>query len=115
MIDIQKFSAINKARSEEVFFPVGYWSVSRWGVALSGEVGELMNEIKKLNRLADGTKSNIEKRSEEEIKEAIGEEAADVLIYLDLLCQRLGIDLETALIRKFNKDSDRKVGSKLKL
>lgn len=41
-------------------------------------------------------------------------EVADVVCYLDLLCQKAGIDLGTAVVNKFNEKSD-EIGSKVKI
>ena len=56
------------------------WTLPEWGCALSGETGELCNVIKKIHR-GDFT------LKEANEKELIADEAADVVIYLDLLCQ----------------------------
>lgn len=75
------------------------WSLSDWCVALAGEVGELCNEVKKLNRERD----SIEQSSKRRIN--IAEELADIQLYLDLVAQRAGVNLEDATIVKFNKVS----------
>lgn len=66
---------------------------------MAGEMGETCNAVKKLRR-GDG---NVE---------AVADEIADTIIYADLLCERLGINLEHAIIRKFNRTS-LKVKSKI--
>lgn len=78
------------------------WNPAEWACAVAGEVGELCNLVKKLNR------------GDEIDFEEIADEAADVLIYLDILCQRLGIDLTNALVNKFNKKSE-EIGSDIKI
>lgn len=83
----------------------GKWSLSDWGVALAGEVGELCNVIKKLNRVRDGLKGN--KETPEELSVALWKEAADVYIYLDLLAQAAGFDLGEAIAKKFNETSEK--------
>ena len=90
---------------------INSWSASDWGVALCGEVGEAMNKIKKLNRLRDELENRDNKRPWEDNRDRdiivgeIAEELADSFLYLDLLAQRLGIDLEAAVKAKFNKVS----------
>ncbi len=79
------------------------WSLSDWGVAMAGEAGETCNVIKKLNRIRDGIVGNI--GEEEEFRAQLGEEIADTVIYLDLLANAAGINLESAIINKFNKVS----------
>ena len=83
------------------------WSLTDWGCATAGEVGELCNVLKKIHR-GDFT---VEEANEQEL---IADEVADVVIYLDMLCQKAGIDLETAIVNKFNKKSEQ-IGSELKI
>lgn len=87
--------------------PLEMWSLSDWFTATMGELGEAANIAKKLNRVRDDIKGNTE--SPEELKEMLADEIADTFIYLDLLAQSEGIDLMSAVIRKFNKTS-RKIG-----
>ena len=84
---------------------VSGWSLSDWGVAAAGEMGEALNVIKKLNRNRDGLVGNV--KDEEGLISDLGEELADVVIYLILLADRVGIDLEAAIVSKFNKVSDK--------
>jgi len=65
-----------------------------WSTAVAGEVGEMCNFIKKMERGDSG-----------EFTTAIALEAADIVIYLDLLCTKLGIDLLGSIIHKFNQVS----------
>ena len=60
-------------------------------LALAGEVGELANVVKKLER---GDMSYAEALA------LVEKEAADVLIYLLKLSYQTGIDLETAFVEK---------------
>ena len=39
--------------------------------------------------------------------EAMAKEVGDIIIYLDLLCQRLEIDLYDAIVLKFNEVSNK--------
>lgn len=79
------------------------WGLSQWCNAICGELGEAANLIKKIER---GDFTLDEKR------EDLGRELADVVIYLDLLAYRAGIDLGEATISKFNEVSAR-VGSRV--
>ena len=81
------------------------WSLSDWGVALAGEMGELCDVIKKLNRDRDGAVGN--KKTREELLRDLADEAHDVLAYLVLLCARAEIDLVDASVSKFNQVSKR--------
>lgn len=75
--------------------------------ALTGEVGEAANIVKKLNRYRDEIKGN--QLSESELKAEFRKELADVFIYLDLLCQAANIGLSDAILDKFNETS-KKIG-----
>lgn len=69
------------------------------GVELAGEVGEVCNEIKKLERVRlnlAGAKTDLN---------GIREELADVLICADLIAMDLGIDLGPEIQKKFDKTS----------
>ncbi len=74
------------------------WALSAWSNAVLGELGEAANIIKKIER-GD--------LSLEEARVSLAKEFADVLIYLDILAYRAGVDLGTATIDKFNEVSQR--------
>ena len=103
---LKAFSGANRLRCEA---PNGFnhklsaWSPSEWLTATVGELGEAANLIKKLNRDRDGVPGNTE--TPVELRKALQDEIADTFIYLDLLAQALGIDLEAAVIEKFNRKS----------
>jgi NTP pyrophosphatase (non-canonical NTP hydrolase) len=82
------------------------WPPLEWIGATAGELGEAANEIKKLVR-GDFELTN-------SVRERIGDELADTVIYLDLTAASLGIDLGAAIRRKFNKTSDQR-GSSIRL
>lgn len=75
---------------------------------LGGEVGELLNIVKKLER------EDRAWRGSRADPNAFADECADVLICLDKLARRKDIDLEAVTIAKFNATSD-KVGFPHKL
>jgi len=68
---------------------------------LGGEVGELLNVVKKLVREEAGW------RGSRATPEDFADECADVLICLDKLARRKGVDLEAATVSKFNATSDK--------
>lgn len=102
------FSTFNRRRCES---PKGFnhlvsgWSMSDWFTATMGELGEAANVAKKLNRVRDGIPGNAE--TPEELQRQLAEELADTFIYLDLIAQSQGINLEEAVIAKFNKTSEK--------
>lgn len=74
------------------------WTPGEWVCAVTGELGELANMIKKVRR-GDLTM--------DEARLAIADELADVVTYLDILAMQCGVDLGEAVVNKFNKTSDR--------
>lgn len=68
---------------------------------LGGEVGELLNVVKKLEREKRGW------RGSRAASEDFADECGDVLICLDKLARRRGVDLEAATVAKFNATSDK--------
>lgn len=104
---LKQLKYANQERVEIFGHTIEDWSLPEWGNAVAGEVGELCNIIKKVNR-GDMT---LEEANQTEV---IANEAADVVCYLDLLCQKAGIDLATAIVNKFNAVSHKK-GSDIKI
>jgi NTP pyrophosphatase (non-canonical NTP hydrolase) len=81
------------------------WKLSAWCNAVTGELGEAANLIKKIER-GDMTL--------DEARPALAKELADVQTYLDILAFRAGVDLGRATVEKFNEVSVR-VGSTIRL
>lgn len=104
-----EFSRANRTRCES---PNGFnhalssWSASDWVTATTGELGEMANIVKKLNRVRDGIPGN--DKTPEELKVMFADELADTFCYLDLLAQSQGINLEEAVVKKFNEVSKRR-------
>lgn len=67
-------------------------------VSLVGEFGELANSVKKVRR------GDIELSC---AKESIGEELADIFIYLLKLSYQLDIDIESEFLKKVKKNEQR--------
>lgn len=74
------------------------WALSAWCNAVTGELGEAANIIKKIER-GDLTL--------DDARPALAKEFADVLTYLDILAFRAGVDLGAATVAKFNEVSVR--------
>ncbi len=95
------FQVLKKANSERMATTDAYkkcreeWSLSDWSNALAGETGELCNWVKKVRR---GDNVNMEE---------LGKELADIVIYADLLAEKLGLDLGECVKAKFNEVSER--------
>lgn len=81
----------SRRRCDESYAPLASWSPDDWIRAMCGGVGELLNAIKKADDPEhDGRSSTADPFI------AVGDEAADVIIYLDLLLQRMGSSIEQA-------------------
>jgi len=85
------------------------WSVADWAVAMAGEAGEICDAVKKLRRVEMGIQSKNKNSpiSADAAIAAVAQEIGDTFIYLDLLAQRLGIDIEQAIMDTFNRVSER--------
>lgn len=81
------------------------WSLSDWACALAGEVGELCNVVKKLNRVRDGLQQKAVDAGA--LEQALADEIGDVFAYLDLIAQAHGLALEDCVRGKFNRISER--------
>ena len=90
-----RFHEVNVSRSKADVKHSNEWTPMEWGCALSGEVGELCNYLKKMRR---GDKIK---------KKKLAHEISDIMTYLSLLANKLDIDLEDAIIEKFNIVSKR--------
>ncbi len=110
-IKIRGFSKRNLLRCEaENGFghSINAWSLSDWMTALTGEVGEAANIIKKLNRHRDGTRGNSGNDTDRAFLQTnLGDELADIYIYLDLLATAANIDLAQAISNKFEVTSQK--------
>ena len=95
-LTFHRLRKINVARCEQVFHKIDEWSPTDWATAMGGECGECLNFIKKMRRGEDI-----------DLKD-IAFELADIIIYADLLAARLDIDLNSAIVKKFNITSKKK-------
>ncbi len=98
------FRAVNVARCLKWHSAgIDSWSPSDWLTAVTGELGELASLLKMRNRERDGLPGNKFSPTQKQI----ADELADVLTYLDLLAEVLGVDLGHAAAEKFNEVSAR--------
>lgn len=82
------------------------WTMADWSNAMAGEAGEAANVVKKLRRLDCGFPDNCPSGDRAELLAMLADELADVVLYADLLAQKVGIDLGTAVREKFNRKSE---------
>ena len=78
-----------------------------YGTALAGELGELLNLVKKIERAKISSKSAAQNtghtvKAADITKEMMEDEVGGVMAYLILLTHEYGIDLEDATIKTFN-------------
>src|SRR5690348_6698183 len=97
---------ISVQRAKEGFKTYDNVPLTFFTTALAGEVGELCNLIKKLERAkVGGLDAGTTTKATDITKEMLEEEIGGILIYLDLLASLMDIDLEKATIETFNNKS----------
>lgn len=101
---------------------VDVWTPMQWSAAMAGELGELGMELLTLLQLCNTIKKlerglAVDLKDIEALLDRIGEESADIIIYLDLMLKRVdNYALEMGVVRpdyrlreivakKFNKTS----------
>lgn len=98
----------NCDRSKEAYDDILHnASLSYFGNALAGEVGEVCNLIKKIERAKLVGKFDTIPVSE------VGKELADIIMYASLIASKLDLSLSQWVVDKFNEVSDR-IGSNVK-
>lgn len=107
-LSLSAMRPINVERATEGFKCYDNQPMTYWTTALAGEVGELCNMIKKLQRVEKGGLDGGSSYTAKDInKEMLKEEIGGIAIYLDLLASLLDIDLEEAIIDTFNSKSEK--------
>jgi NTP pyrophosphatase (non-canonical NTP hydrolase) len=97
--NVARLGQFRNSKGKVVHLPDGSdWSLTDWYLAAAGELGEVAGEIKKHKR------GDLD---DEDLRERLGHEIADVITYLDILAFRAGIDLADAVRDKFNIVSER--------
>jgi len=105
-LDLAAFRPLNVQRATEGFKCYDNQPLTYWTTALAGEVGELCNMIKKMQRVERGGIDGGSSYTAKDITpEMLKEEIGGIAIYLDLLASLLGISLEDAIIDTFNSKS----------
>lgn len=106
-LDFEQLRQANQIRQQE-WDPENKIPLMFRTTELGGEVGEALNECKKLDRERmglPGSRTTLEKAASE---------LADVIICVDLVAMDLGVDLGQAVRDKFNATSE-KVGLKTRM
>lgn len=99
MVDLTDLRRANVARDRE-WAKGGDLGLAFHTIELGGECGELLNKIKKVLREEMGLPGS--RTTKEEIETEMG----DVLICLDLVAMKLGVDLNLSVCRAFNEKSE---------
>jgi len=106
--DLRSFRELNISRARTGFRCYDNQPLTYWTTALAGEVGELCNMIKKMERVQRGGIDGGSSYTAKDIdKNMLKEEIGGIAIYLDLLASLLDIDLQEAMIDTFNEKSDK--------
>lgn len=107
-LDLAALRPVNVQRAKEGFKCYDNQPLTYWTTALAGEVGELCNMIKKMQRVEMGGIDGGSSYSAKDItKEMLKEEIGGIAIYLDLLASLLDISLEEAIVDTFNSKSEK--------
>lgn len=107
-LDLAAFRPLNVERAREGFKCYDNQPLTYWTTALAGEVGELCNMIKKMQRVERGGVDGGSSYTAKDIsKEMLREEIGGIAIYLDLLASLLDISLEEAIVHTFNSKSEK--------
>jgi NTP pyrophosphatase (non-canonical NTP hydrolase) len=107
-LDLEEFRQVNVQRAIEGFRCYDNQPITYWTTALAGEVGELCNMIKKIQRVEKGGIDGGSSYSAKDITpDMLKEEIGGIAIYLDLLASLLGISLEEAIVDTFNSKSEK--------
>jgi len=105
-IDLDGFRALNMDRARNGFRCYDNQPLTYWTTALAGEVGELCNMVKKMQRVELGGVDGGSSYTAKDItKEMLKEEIGGIAIYLDLMASLLDIDLGEAIRDTFNDKS----------
>lgn len=105
-LSLAELRPINVQRATEGFRCYDNQPLTYWTTALAGEVGELCNMIKKMQRVERGGIDGGSSYTAKDITtEMLKEEIGGIAIYLDLLASLLDISLEDAIIDTFNSKS----------
>ena len=101
-LTFKKFSVINHKRCSRWLGRPGQdsWPLSDWAIAAAGEMGKVCNVVTKINRARVGNR-----KTQAELELDLADEIADTVTYLFLLADVANIDMEQALVHKFNEVS----------
>lgn len=102
LLTFRALRVANVARKARWHGDADEWSGADWSNAMAGECGEACNVVKKLRRHETHTGTAYNTPQADVLLIALAAEIADLVIYADLLAEKYGIDLERAIVEKFN-------------
>ena len=103
-----EFQSGNIERCRKAFPMCDDWTLNDWAVALSGEVGEMCNLLKKDRRgLATDEPYDLDGPYHESARQNVLSELADIITYADLMMSQLSADTGWEVLSKFNEVSGR--------
>ena len=109
-LTIRGISDINRQRADRWHrgFPQNDdgWNGADWANAMQGEAGEAGNVVKKLRRIETGIQQ-AEGPTRSALINNLATEIGDTYLYLDLLAQYYGLDLQYCVVDTFNRVSER--------
>lgn len=106
MLDFKFLRKANSSRRDRWHTGADDWTGADWSNAMCGEAGEAANIVKKLRRRETRVGTTYNTPEVDELLPSLVEELADVVLYADLLADKYGLDLEAAIIQKFNSVSE---------
>jgi len=105
MIDFKELTELSVTRANRWHDgDFHHWTILEWAGAMCGEAGEAANVAKKLRRHEQQITGN-KGASFEELRDKLGTECADVVLYMILLCAYYDINLENYIVDTFNEKS----------
>lgn len=107
-LSFDDLAQVNRKRVERWHpgFPHDAWTGADWSNAMQGEAGEAGNVVKKLRRRELGVQDAVN-IPEDELMGKLAIEIGDTAVYLDLLAQYYGLQLEDCVRFTFNRVSIR--------
>lgn len=106
-LTFEDFQKLNLDRQALGFPSSVEWTMGDWALALSGEVGELCNYLKKVRRGDSVYSLDPKSPFAKATRRFLLAELADIITYADLMMSKLDADTGEELIRKFDEVSAR--------
>lgn len=113
MLNFDTLRVANSDRATRWHHGADTWTGADWSNAMCGEAGEAANIVKKIRRHETGiiggpgmSPNPYNTPGLSELISDLGDELADVILYVDLLARHYHVDLGAAVVEKFNRVSE---------